>query len=173
MSGLLDKLQKQYCPPAIPATPATPAILEGQKGEESQESQESQAHISKVHFLKSASDLRHTGNDSDIEGVRHDLERIACTEGLPALLLERVLDADLQQLATADDDERTAFLLSLEISEAINAGRVPKLYTQKASCEGCGSVWLWIARNVNACPWCARRAAGKPIPRPPEGASRD
>ena len=48
-------------------------------------------------------------------------------------------------------------------------GERPPTYTQAATCDACGPVWLWpgAPARVLACPWCFNRRAGKPVPQPP------
>lgn len=166
MTGLLDNLQNQYCPPAIPAIPAIPANPASIGVVKIAESQESQGVIAKLHFPDSAGRVRQGLTPSILSETRRDLEGIARDKGLESSLLERVSEDDIESLAKADHEERAEYLLSLDISEAVMDGRVPKAYTHAAQCRGCGSVWLWAAVSVIACPWCFRRAAGKPIPRP-------
>jgi hypothetical protein len=62
-----------------------------------------------------------------------------------------------------------AYLRALHRGADMDAGIVPASYTQAAHCDGCGPVWLWpeAPSRLIACPWCFRRKAGRPIPRPP------
>ena len=48
----------------------------------------------------------------------------------------------------------------------MNQGNVPDHYTKRATCEQCGSVWLWCTGEFLGCPWCWSRVAGYPIPHP-------
>ena len=50
----------------------------------------------------------------------------------------------------------------------VERGRVPAHWTAVTTCRGCGPVPIWpgAPQSVDGCPWCAVRAAGRPIPGP-------
>tara|TARA_R100000900_G_scaffold47653_1_gene38330 strand:+ start:5678 stop:6322 length:645 start_codon:yes stop_codon:yes gene_type:complete len=60
----------------------------------------------------------------------------------------------------------TALARSLVQRRDMDQGKRPDHYTERASCEHCGPVWLWTPGEVLGCPWCWNRVADKPIPRP-------
>lgn len=59
-----------------------------------------------------------------------------------------------------------AFAESLVQRREMAAGKIPPHYTERATCQGCGPVWLWFEGEILGCPWCWNRAAGRPIPTP-------
>lgn len=63
-------------------------------------------------------------------------------------------------------DAFVAFAKSLAQRDQIEQGVVPPHYREQAVCTHCGPVWLWFSGEVDGCPWCRNRLAGRPIPRP-------
>jgi len=63
-------------------------------------------------------------------------------------------------------DTPAAFARSLSLRRERDQGKRPAHYTDQATCNRCGPVWLWFSGEVLGCPWCWNRAADKPIPRP-------
>ena len=63
-------------------------------------------------------------------------------------------------------DNLVAFVCSLAERSEIDNGRVPVNYTERGICKLCGQVWLPFSAEIDGCPWCWNRAAGKAIPRP-------
>ncbi|GAB5452309.1 MAG: hypothetical protein Hals2KO_26370 [Halioglobus sp.] len=63
-------------------------------------------------------------------------------------------------------DTLAAFARSLVQRREMDQGKRPDHYTERATCEHCGPIWLWFCGEVRGCPWCWNRAAGRPIPRP-------
>lgn len=63
-------------------------------------------------------------------------------------------------------DTFSAFARALVQRRAMDDGRRPDHYTERATCRHCGPIWLWFAGEVLGCPWCWNRVAGRPIPRP-------
>lgn len=89
-------------------------------------------------------------------------------QGFPDAVLARD-DSGPDQLQQLNDAELRAYACALGRAAIMDTGRRPGDYTQPAVCQGCGPVWLWpgVPTALTACPWCARRRAGRPIPRPP------
>lgn len=69
-----------------------------------------------------------------------------------------------------DPAKRAALRGLLDTAAARERGEVPPHYTKPARCAWCGPIWLWegAPSEVFGCPWCANRARGRRIPRPPE-----
>jgi hypothetical protein len=109
------------------------------------------------------------GLATDTNGTRDKLLTLAAQEQVAARSVHRLPDDELAACTDCTDYELRAYLLARVQSELMDAGQVPPGYTVAATCEGCGTVWLWpgAPANVKACPWCFRRKAGKPFPRPP------
>ena len=61
-----------------------------------------------------------------------------------------------------------ALRLAFEFGQQRRRGIIPQHYTEPINCEACGPVWAWPGAPARAlaCPWCANRADGLPIPRP-------
>lgn len=100
--------------------------------------------------------------------VRARLQDLAAEELLPTTLVH---DLDAEELACCEglpDDTLRAYLRALQRGRVMDGGIVPDGYSQPAKCAGCGPVLLWPGSppEVNACPWCFRRRAGRPIPHP-------
>jgi hypothetical protein len=97
------------------------------------------------------------------------LAALAQAAGLPVAVTEALSPDDLAACSELPDSALTAYLRALDRGRIMDRGSVPEGYTQPSHCEGCGPVWLWegAPRSVLACPWCFRRAACRPIPRPP------
>ena len=88
--------------------------------------------------------------------------------GLPHVLLHRLSADDLAACAELSAPTLGAFLRALDAGERMDAGATPPGFTAAKYCQGCGPVWLWPSApdRVIACPWCKRRKAGLPFPRP-------
>jgi hypothetical protein len=146
MGALSDLLNR----PEGAAVSAVPAVLPSAAVAEPQEPQEPQGVAPENHAR-----LLHLADDEGVDAAHvhrlHADDLVAC-EGLP-------------------DDALRAYLRALERSARMDAGLVPREWGEPVAraCEGCGPVWLWSEApdKVRACPWCFRRKAGKPIPRPP------
>lgn len=99
--------------------------------------------------------------------IRAHLLHLAESEGVDAAHVHRLHADDVTACAGQPDKTLRAYLRGLVLGAGMDAGHVPPGWTTTAHCEGCGPVWLWPdAARVRACPWCFRRKAGKPIPRP-------
>lgn len=129
------------------ATPATLATQAPSSGPESQESQESQGGAS---------------------AIGRQLAILAGIEGLPAAIMDRLSAGDIAACTGLPDNTLRAYLRARHRGMVMDAAIVPDGYTQAVRCAGCGPVLLWpgCAPQVQACPWCFRRRAGKPVPRP-------
>lgn len=89
-------------------------------------------------------------------------------EGLPPVLVHRLSVDDIAACADLSAHTLGAYLRALDRGDRMDAGQVPQGFTAACYCEGCGPVWLWpgTPERVRGCPWCHRRKAGRPIPRP-------
>jgi hypothetical protein len=67
------------------------------------------------------------------------------------------------------DAEREAIEYAERVAAIRSRGDVPASYASTTFCEGCGPVHIFQGAppHVTACPWCANRVRGLPIPRPP------
>jgi hypothetical protein len=88
---------------------------------------------------------------------------ITAMEIYAALAPEDITD---WQQGTLNNEALAAFARSLVQRQLMEQGQVPGHYTEKAHCQQCGPVWLWLATDVLSCPWCFNRLQDKPIPRP-------
>jgi hypothetical protein len=88
-----------------------------------------------------------------------------------------ITPAEVKEALTAEDiddwgagvlsnDTLAAFAHSLVQKREMSQGKRPDHYTEQATCERCGPIWLWFSGKVQGCPWCWNRAADRPIPRP-------
>lgn len=59
-----------------------------------------------------------------------------------------------------------AFARLLVKRHGMDEGKRPADYTEIATCEQCGPIWLFLSGDVLGCPWCWNRVANRPIPRP-------
>ena len=100
--------------------------------------------------------------------LRERLARIADGAGLSVGIVARLGGPDLDACVGCTDSELNAFLLALDASVAMRAGRVPTIFTVASECPGCGPVWLPEPLHPAAlsCPWCIHRKAGRAVPRP-------
>ncbi len=64
--------------------------------------------------------------------------------------------------------EREAIEYAERVATIRSRGDVPSSYTSTTFCEGCGPVHIFqgAPSHVTACPWCANRVRGLPIPAP-------
>ena len=107
----------------------------------------------------------------DHADLRATLHRLAIEEGVPGALVDRLTAADLHP-------DNGAHLLSeaglrrwlhvIEEDRSMEQGRVPRDWTQPATCRRCGPVLLWpgAPAHVLGCPWCRIRRMGLAVPRP-------
>lgn len=164
MGRLLAKLMQES---ASAANPANVANLDAWQGRDSQ--------IRKIRSEGAAQAFEAPGNgfvdsqDSLSTPVDQSVRLLAAIRaaGLPDELLARD-DSMPEQLSALGDDGLRSYVTALGWSADIDAGRVPSGWDRQGHCEGCGTVVLppgHVAHCI-ACPWCARRKAGKPIPRP-------
>ena len=112
---------------------------------------------------KQASENAHLLRD-----IRQRLLAIATAERLPTALVDQRSDDLLAEYHDCNDATLLVCLRAWDASACMDAGQAPHGYTQAVQCSGCGPVLLWQGSppEVIACPWCFRRKAGKPIPRP-------
>ena len=91
--------------------------------------------------------------------LRATLHQIATDAGLPAAIVHNLRDD---------------YLRAQDYGQMMDRGMPPPGYTKAVACSGCGPVLLWQSSpdSVIACPWCFRRRAGKPIPRPSHPATQ-
>lgn len=89
-----------------------------------------------------------------LTGIRDRLHELARLERLPTTLVDERL-AVLDEYDGEDDD-------------ALRFALVAWSMERPGACSHCGPVWLaptWPS-PASVCPWCFRRKAGKPFPRP-------
>lgn len=145
--GALSDLLKQ---PQVVANPANLRINRAQASVASFDSQDSQ----------------------DSQGcapeIRAHLLTLADAEMLPTAIVPRLHADDVAACEGLPDETLLAYLRALDRGTIMDAGIAPEGYTQAAHCDGCGPVWLWQGApdHLVACPWCFRRKACKPLPRP-------
>lgn len=103
-----------------------------------------------------------------IERQRLRLIRVCQTDGLDVRRVLRLVQGDLDTLATCDDAEVLAYARALLARDGRRAGYVPTGWTLAGHCNGCGPVWLWpeAPPQLVACPWCWNRIAALPVPSP-------
>lgn len=75
-------------------------------------------------------------------------------------------DVDDWRKGAITGDTLAAFARSLAQRREVDQGKSPVHYTEHATCQHCGPIWLWFAGEVLGCPWCWNRVADSPIPRP-------
>lgn len=129
------------------ANPASPANRQARVYPDSRDSRDSQQGTSEI---------------------RAHLLALAADEGLPAALVQDLCADDVTACAGLSDATLRAYLRVRERGAVMDASTVPEGYTKPCHCAGCGLVLLWpgCPPLVKACPWCFRRRAGKPVPRP-------
>ncbi len=88
---------------------------------------------------------------------------LSATDARKALAPE---DVESWRAGEIGETELAAFCSLLYQRREMADGKRPDHYTERATCSGCGPVWLWFAGEVRGCPWCRNRLAGRPIPRP-------
>ena len=71
---------------------------------------------------------------------------------------------------TADlaEHECRAIEYAEDVAHLRKKGIRPPSYTDEATCDHCGPVYLWrdAPHRVAACPWCRNTRLGLPVPRP-------
>lgn len=87
----------------------------------------------------------------------------ACMDPYLVLALD---DADAEDLEHLPVETLRAYSMALVCTHDRNSGRVPEGWTHVASCIRCGPIWLWKPMQVQGCPWCSNRVAGRPVPNP-------
>lgn len=170
MGRLLESLlaDSQAVPLATPATLRHFPAATPPKVAESQESQG--AAPARTPQSRRVAEVAGRGAAETTPGQRARLLALAADEGLPAGLVHGLADADAVACDGLPDDVLRAYLHALEAGRRMDAGMVPPGWGDAVArtCEGCGPVLLWpgCPAKVKACPWCFRRKAGNPIPRP-------
>lgn len=147
MGFLFDELRKHANAPAIPATPAIPGRLN-----------RTIAGIA-AQDVDGRSSVAVTQQRRLLEAIRD--------AGLPDATLGRD-DATPGELQALNARQLRAYARWLGDAQKMDAGEVPESYSGLAVCDGCGPVWMWhgAPQSVRACPWCARRVAGRSLPAP-------
>ena len=107
----------------------------------------------------------------DSPDLRATLRRLAAAEELPRALVDRLTDADLHPdngVGLLSEAGLRRWLHVIEEARGMEQGRVPRDWTQPASCRRCGPVLLWpgAPAHVLGCPWCRIRRMGLALPRP-------
>lgn len=117
-----------------------------------------------------AADSQHSRHSQGgASATRKRLHALAVSGGQSPEIAGDLPDADVAECEALDDNTLRAYLRAVERGAHMDAGTLPPGYTQRVECSGCGPVWLWAGspQRVIACPWCFRRKADKPFPRPP------
>lgn len=105
---------------------------------------------------------------TDPAKARAHLLSLAESERLPAALVHGLDAGDLGACSGCSNITLRAYLRALGKTAHMDAGQVPPTFTVATRCPECGPVWLSepLPPAARSCPWCFRRKAGKPIPRP-------
>ncbi len=87
---------------------------------------------------------------------------------IPAEVKEALSSEDIEDWCKGSISGETlaAFARSLVQRREMEQGKRPDNYTEDATCQHCGPIWLWFPGEVIGCPWCWNRVADRPIPRP-------
>jgi hypothetical protein len=86
------------------------------------------------------------------------------------LIIDDIIQAADEDWADVKDNTEALNSIAILITDTRlrQQGKVPPSYTAKASCKGCGNVYLPPAlasvKPLLGCPWCFNRAGGLPIP---------
>lgn len=109
-------------------------------------------------------------NSAEIDSKLLEAMTIAC-QGLsitPGEVRQALSSEDINDWRNGDfsNELLTAFVQSLAQRKAMEKGNRPDHYTEQATCQYCGPIWLWFSAEVLSCPWCWNRINGRPIPRP-------
>jgi hypothetical protein len=118
----------------------TPSLLEAVKAKKSQ----------LVTFIK----------ETDTE-LRKEAEKLRLDLGI----IRELAGPDWPVIAS-DLELARAYMHAVRTRRLREAGERPPEWNQPAHCVRCGPVWLWESIEVQGCPWCMNRFAGRPIPRP-------
>lgn len=93
--------------------------------------------------------------------LRAHLLELAENEGLPAVLVDHLPDAEVVACTGEADPTLRAYLRALAAAERLDRGLPPLEWGEPVArvCKGCGPVLLWAESPpvVTACPWCFRR----------------
>ena len=111
------------------------------------------------------------------QAIRARLLKLADRLGIDGTHVHRIPSADLTLWTAIPDGSLRAFLLALDDTATLQAGKVPAGETAAIHCARCGPVYVHpsIAAvlpvvdgwpRALGCPWCAIRKAGGYIPRP-------
>jgi hypothetical protein len=116
------------------------------------------------------------GNCEDIGNYGYGVSKLfealatACTDLpiTPAELQAELAPEDITDIEAGRIGPATvrAFAEALLVSRQRERGEVPAHYVHRATCRGCGPVWLFAPGEVAGCPWCWNRAKGLSIPPP-------
>lgn len=112
-----------------------------------------------------------------VADMRAQLLAVADAEGIPAGVVVRMTDSDIEACFGLDADVLLSYVRAAQASAEREAGRVPPGDTATAWCRRCGPIWTHptiadMAPAVGgmpvvlACPWCRLARAGKYVPRP-------
>jgi hypothetical protein len=75
-------------------------------------------------------------------------------------------DIDDWRKGAISADTLVAFTRSLVQRREMDQGKRPVDFTEQATCQHCGPIWLSVSGHFSGCPWCRNRLNNKPIPRP-------
>ena len=136
------------------------------------------AYAHNPHNTQKAAEPDYSANTAD-SALRHSCETDcgllealtdACRESpiTPVEVREALALEDIEDWrhGEIDGDTLSAFAWALVQRQAMDNGKRPDHYTERASCRQCGPIWLWFAGEVLSCPWCSNRVADRAIPRP-------
>jgi hypothetical protein len=100
--------------------------------------------------------------------VRKCLQRIAEADRIDSDIVRNLHDDDIAACVGLPVATLRDYLRAQDFARMMDRGIPPPGYSKAVECSGCGPVLLWQSSpdRVIACPWCFRRKAGKPIPRP-------
>ena len=88
--------------------------------------------------------------------------------GIPLTELREEAGPDWPELES-DPELLETFALAVQTRRMREKGEVPPNYTAVTECAGCGPVPIWpnCPPRRLACPWCANRLSGRPMPATP------
>ncbi len=103
-----------------------------------------------------------------VRDLRNRLLALASIDAVPFGLVHALDDEDVMACSGLPENTLRSYVQLLARDDAMDHGLAPPEYTATVYCDGCGPVLLWptCPPRLKSCPWCFRRKAGKPIPRP-------
>ena len=126
-----------------------------------QNPQNTQKHLERSNFADIADSALGDSNLLKTIGIAVEDLPITAKEVWDALAPEDIEEWKRGEISI---DTLRAFAGAIVERREMARGMVPTNYTERATCEQCGPVWLWFSGTVLGCPWCFNRLAGRPIP---------